>query len=68
MEMLRKQLLDTIDENRERLIALSRRIFEHPETSMLSLYLSLPANLNVKVPGNISIVGLVNVNHVPVLI
>ena len=34
MEDLRKRVLDTIDENRERTIALSRRIFEHPETGM----------------------------------
>jgi amidohydrolase len=34
MEALRKQLLDTIDGNRERLVALSRKIFEHPETLM----------------------------------
>ncbi|MCK5329620.1 MAG: M20 family peptidase, partial [Candidatus Latescibacteria bacterium] len=34
MEALRKRLLDTIDGNRERLGALSRKIFEHPETLM----------------------------------
>jgi len=34
MDELRKQVLDTIDGNRERLIALSRKIFEHPETAM----------------------------------
>ena len=34
MDELRKRVLETIEEHRERMIALSRRIFEHPETAM----------------------------------